>query len=191
MLAGANIPNHFGGYAGYDGIIRNITGYNGSSSNKRMLADADTAEYGCIAPDRGVATDSCRQANPVIRSLQRSIRVYRPRVRVVDEHDAVANEDSVLNRHARAEEAVTRDLAIGTDLHVSLNLHEWPNATAASDAAAIKVYKIRLIKNYVISERYVGRNHWRRSTFLWVSGDELKPLISSFWAKGSATLGDH
>jgi len=121
-----------------------------------MFANADPSQYRRVAPDRGIATNSGRQANPVLCGLQRPILVYGAGVHIVDKHDTVTYKDAVLDREARAEEAVTRDFAVCADFNISLNLYEWPDPGSASNPTAIKIHKIRLINHHIRSERHIG-----------------------------------
>ena len=67
----------------------------------------------------------------------------RPRIRVVDEHHAVADEDMVLDRDALADERVARDLAAPADRRVLLNLDERADLGLVADRAAVEVDELR------------------------------------------------
>ena len=63
----------------------------------------------------------------------------RARVEIVDEHDPVADEDLVLDRHALADERVALDLASGADHGVLLDLDEGADPGVVADLASIEV----------------------------------------------------
>src|SRR5262245_5234494 len=92
------------------------------------------------AADRGPFAHAGRDHRPVGLGLRLAIG-RGPRVEVVDEHDAVADEYLVLDRHALADERVARDLAPGADRGVLLNLHERPDPRVVADPAAVQVDK--------------------------------------------------
>src|SRR5207245_3052258 len=79
-----------------------------------------------------------------------------PRIGVVDEGDAVADEDVVLDRHAFTDESVTRNLAPPADLRILLDLDERPDLRFIADLAAVQVDELRELD--VPPELDVGRN---------------------------------
>jgi hypothetical protein len=139
-----------------------------------MFTDADPTHDRRVATNRGIATDSGRQANPVVRGLQRAIIIYGTRVRVIDKHDAVTYKDAVLDRDTRAEKAMARDLAVHPDLNIALNLYEWTDAGTPSNPAAIEVDKIGLMNDHIRSKRYVWRNHYRNLPFFRTIVEDLR-----------------
>src|SRR5439155_12265669 len=72
-------------------------------------------------------------------ALEAAVGARGTRVLVVDEHDAVTDEDLVLDRHAVAYERVALHLAAGADARAALNLDERPDARPVPDRAAVEV----------------------------------------------------
>src|SRR5881628_4173171 len=71
-----------------------------------------------------------------------------PGIAIVDERDAVADEDLILERHAFADEGVARDLAATADAGALLDLDEGPDLGAVADLAAVEVDE--LVEDHVL-----------------------------------------
>src|SRR5262249_60327050 len=82
-------------------------------------------------------------ALPVAARLELTGRRRRARVGVVDEGDAVADEDVILDRHALADEGVARDLAAPSDRRVLLDFDERADLGLVADLAPIQVDELR------------------------------------------------
>ena len=78
---------------------------------------------------------------PIGVGLQLSIRVGCSRIAVIDEGDAVPNENAFLQRDAFADESVAGNLATGPNFSSLLNLYERTNLGLIPDLAAVKIYK--------------------------------------------------
>ena len=76
---------------------------------------------------------------PVGFGLQLPVGGRGPRIAVVDEHHAVADEDVVLNRDAFADERMARDLAALADAGVLLDLDEGADLRFVADLATVQV----------------------------------------------------
>src|SRR5207237_6368675 len=98
---------------------------------------------------------------PVGGAAHRVVRIHRLREQVVDEHDAVAHEDAVANRHARADERVARNLAVPADDRARLDLDERADLRVVADRAAIQVHELRLRDGDAVAKDHVFRNHSR------------------------------
>jgi hypothetical protein len=61
---------------------------------------------------------------------------------VVDESDAVADENFVFDRHAFANETVTRDFAVAADARLFLNLDEGSDGGCIANLATIEIYEV-------------------------------------------------
>ena len=100
------------------------------------LADRHIGENGRAGADRRALLDDGVLDLPVIRGLQIPRGRRRPRVGVVDEDHAVADEDLVLDGHAFADEGVAGDLAAPPDAGVLLDLDEGADLGFVADRAA-------------------------------------------------------
>src|SRR5262249_32497409 len=76
---------------------------------------------------------------PVLVGLKPAVGPGGLRLAVVDEHDAVAHERPVLDRHAFADEGVALDLAAAADPGAALDLNERPDAGLVPDLAAVEI----------------------------------------------------
>src|ERR1022692_2609492 len=108
-------------------------------ANQGALADLYAAEDDCAAADRRPAPHDGSFQPPVTRGLQRSVVVGGAWTAVVDEDHTVSNKDLVLERDARADEAVAGDLAAVADENVPLDFHERTDTRVRADHAAVKV----------------------------------------------------
>src|ERR1700722_10086563 len=77
---------------------------------------------------------------PVAFALRRTVSGRRARITIVDEDDAVADEDLVLDRDAGAYKRVTRDFAAAPDFRVALNLDERAQPGVVTNLAAVQIY---------------------------------------------------
>src|SRR4029450_11236676 len=104
-----------------------------------VLADDDLRENRGTRSDRRPPPDERRFNGPVGLGLQRAAGRRRPRKRVVDERDAVADEHLILDRDAGADERVARDLAAPADRGVTLDLDERSDLRVVADRAAVEI----------------------------------------------------
>src|SRR5271170_3854365 len=90
---------------------------------------------------------------PILLGLQASFRGCCTRIRIIDEHNAMADEDVVFNLHTLANEGVTRYLAAPADSGVLLNFNERPYLGFVADFTSVQVDELReldpLAKLYV------------------------------------------
>src|SRR5207237_2781569 len=98
------------GVTGDDRIGGNVFSYDRARADYGALADLDAAEDGRVRADGCAAADDCRFELPVRFGLRRSVGACGAGAAVVDEHDAVADEDFVLDVDALADEGVARNL---------------------------------------------------------------------------------
>ncbi len=77
---------------------------------------------------------------PVAFGLRRTVSSGRARITIVDEDDAVADEDLVLNGDAGAYKRMTRDFAATPDLRVALNFDEGSEPAVVTNLAAVEIY---------------------------------------------------
>ena len=135
----ARLAYYFGRNAGHDGKRRHVLGHHSPCADDCALADRNTGQYRRVRSDRGALADACLDYLPVGLGLSRSVRVGRAGVNVVREHHAVPDEDLVLDRDPLADERVRRDLAMGADRCVLLNLDEGADLRLVTDLAAVKI----------------------------------------------------
>lgn len=94
---------------------------------------------------------------PVILCLQSAVD-GRTWIEVIDEHDAMPNEDVIVYGHSFADEAVRRNLAAISNDDVFLDLDKCANLRFIAQPAAIKIDEIGLKDLYAMAQDYVGRN---------------------------------
>src|SRR6185503_17261907 len=145
--------------AGDDGAGRNVLGYYSAGAHERAFANRHAAEDRRVAADRGAPRHPRFDQLPVRLGLQDAFAADGTRIRVVDEHHPVTDEDAVLDGDAVADEGVARDLAVGSDHGAALHLDEGADARVAADPAAVQVDQPRLWNRHVWTHLYVGRNH--------------------------------
>src|SRR5262245_4186088 len=121
----------------HHGIRRHVAGDDATGPNDGVLADDHSREDRCSRPDRRALSHERWLHLPVHLGLHVPCRGRRARVGRIDEGDTVPDEDVVLDRHALADEGMTRDLAPTADFGILLNLDERANLRAISDFAAI------------------------------------------------------
>src|SRR5208282_4565544 len=89
--------------------------------------------------NRSAFLDDCFLHFPIGFGLQTSASGRGARVRIVNEHHAVANENVVFDGHTFADEGVAGDLAAFTNRSVLLNLYKRANLGFIADFAAVEV----------------------------------------------------
>jgi hypothetical protein len=81
---------------------------------------------------------------------------------IVDEHDAVPNENLIVYSHTFANERMTLNFAQPADPHILLYLHEGTDASAITYDATVKVSKS--IDDHVLTYYYIVSDAYR---FVW------------------------
>ena len=114
-----------------------ISGDHAAGADDGAFADGDAAEDGGIGAERSPCFDDRGNDLPVGFGLQAAAFGSGAGVEVVDEHDAVADEDLVLNGHALADEGVALDLAVPADGGVFLDLDKGADLGAVADGATV------------------------------------------------------
>jgi predicted O-methyltransferase YrrM len=102
-------------------------------------ADSDPTHDHCAGTKGCAALHHRRQEPPVLFAQELATLVGRPRSFVVDEEDAVADEDLVPDLDAVADERVALDLAAGADFRAALDLHKRADPGAVTNPAAVKI----------------------------------------------------
>ena len=87
----------------------------------------------CASLDQGSSDNSSPPRSEV------RLGVRRPRIAVVDESDAVSDEDAGFDGHAFADEGVARDLAALADLRALLDFDEGADLRFVADLAAVEI----------------------------------------------------
>src|SRR3989441_2689849 len=153
---GGDIPQESRWIAGHDGTSRYVAGDDTAGPDDGILPDDHVREDRCPGPDRRAFPHQRCLDLLVVPGLKSPSRGRRPRVGVVDEGDAVADENVVLNRHAFADEGVARNLTPPAGLRILLDLDERPDLRLVADLAAVQVDELR--KFDVLPQLDVGRN---------------------------------
>src|SRR5207247_5811005 len=130
------------------------------------LADRHTAKNGRVAADARASFHGGRHDGPIGISLHRAFVGHRPRVSVVNEIDAVADEDFVFDRDASTDKAVARQFAVAADAGAFLDFDERADLCPVTDFAAVEVDEV--VDDYVPAELNV------RSDYAELSGHGLE-----------------
>src|SRR5947209_16635468 len=101
---------------------RNDACDDGACTDRRRLTDPHVPEDHSAGTDRSAPFDRGALQRPVPVGLELPGRGDGAWMLVVDEDDAMTDEDLVVNLHTRADERVTLDLAAFTDRDIALNL---------------------------------------------------------------------
>jgi hypothetical protein len=120
-------------------VGRDISGHHAAGADDGVFADGDAAEDGGVGAKRSPCLDDRGNDLPVGLGLQTAAVAGGSGVEVVDEHDAVADEDIVLNGHALADKGVALDLAVSADGGVFLDFDKCADLAAFANRAAVKV----------------------------------------------------
>src|SRR5688572_1835811 len=140
---GADGAQHSCRVAHYNGVGRHVARDDAPGTDDRALADRHVAKHGGARSDRGALFDYGVFHFPVGGGLQLARSRGGPRVRVVDEHHAMADEDLILDGHAFTDERMARDLAAAADAGVFLDFDEGADFGFVADVAAVEVDELR------------------------------------------------
>src|SRR5262249_17742188 len=133
------LAKRLGWVAGHGLPWGDVPRHHGPGADRCLAADSHAAEDRRAGADRGTVLDDGPQHLPLAGAEQTPLRAARARPLVVDEDDAVADEDAVADLHPVADEGVTLDLAAGADPGTRLDLDESPDLGAGADPAAVEV----------------------------------------------------
>jgi len=134
-----DITQEFGWVPHHNAVRGNVFGDNAARPYNGVLPNADVGE------NRGSGANRCSLLDyglldlPVGFGLQIPVGGSGPRIAVVDEHNAVADEDVILDRDAFADESVARDLAAFTDSCILLDLDKRANLRFIADLTTVQV----------------------------------------------------
>ena len=116
---------------------------NAAGADDGVFTDGDSAEDGGIGADGGTffvwLSDTTSQSDSVLKSAGICGGTW---VKVVGEHDAVADEDFVFDGDAFADEGVALDLAVFADGGVFLYFDEGADLGIVADGAAVEVDEV-------------------------------------------------
>src|SRR5437870_597152 len=151
------IPSH-------NRIVGHVAGHDAAGSDDGILPDDHVRQDRRPGPDRRAFPHQRCLDLPIHLGLEFPRRSCRPRIGVVDEDDAVADEDVVLDCHAFTDEGVARNLALPADLRIFLDLDERPDLCSVADLAAVEIDELRELD--VLPQLDVGRHvegfvHWQ------------------------------
>ena len=121
------------------GSRRDVARDDGAGADEGARADTNPAEDHGTRADRRPALDDGRSNSQSSAVCSSPAVVRRGRALVVDEHDAVPDEDLVLDRDAVADERVALDLAARADRGAALDLDERADSRVVADRAAVEV----------------------------------------------------
>src|SRR3989454_11105979 len=153
---GGDVPQESRWVAGHDGTGRHVAGDDAAGPDDGILPDDHVREDCRPGPDRRAFPHHSFLDLPVLLCLEFPRRSRRPWIGVVDEGDAVANEDVVLDCHAFTDEGVAGNLAPPAHLRILLDLDERPDLRFVADLAAVQVDELRELN--VLPQLDVGRN---------------------------------
>src|SRR5579871_2681826 len=121
---------------------RYVAGNHRSGADQRSFADRDAAHDDGAAADRRAPADHRTLHQPILAALERSVAVGGARHAVVDEDYAMADENPVFNRHARADEGMRGDLAAPADPRVRLHFDERADPGLIPDLASVEIDEV-------------------------------------------------
>lgn len=131
--------------------------HDGSRPNESAFANGhagkndNAATNGCAVPySRGNHV-------PVGLSLQVSV-CSGAWIKIVDEQNAMSDEDVIFDCDSLANETVRGDLAPAPDTGILLNLDEGPDPGIVAHSAAVQIDEIRLKDLHSVAQYYVGGN---------------------------------
>ncbi len=145
-----------GGIAGDCSIGRNIFGDHSPGAHRCLLANREAAKNYRAAADAGPALDDGGHRFPISLCLQIPSLVCGSRKLVIDENDAVPDEDFIFNRDGFADKTVTRYFAVTPYPRVLLNLDESSDFGSVTNFAAVEIYEV--INNDIAPEFYIRRD---------------------------------
>src|SRR6266436_7322453 len=136
-----DVTENFCGITGNNCVRRNILSDYTACANDGVFADHH------ICQDRGPRTyrgplfyDSSLNG-PILFGLQFTVRGDRTWIAVVDECDAMTDENAILNIDTFTDKRVTGDFAILSNSGVFLNFDEGANLCVIADFTAVEVDK--------------------------------------------------
>src|SRR5712672_2537356 len=91
-----DVTENFCGVAGNNCVRRNILGDYTACANDSVFADHNISEDRGSRTYRGSLFYDCSLDSPILFGLQFTVRVYRTWIAVIDECDAVTDENTVL-----------------------------------------------------------------------------------------------
>src|SRR4029078_11147717 len=147
---------HLCGVANDDCVCRDVVRHGAPGADQRAFTDRDVCEDGGSRSDGGASHHACGFDRPVLLRLQFAVGRGCSRERVVDEHDAMADEDVVFDGHPLADECVAGDLASPADPRVLLYFDECADLRLVADLEAVEVDELR--KTDAVSKLDVRRD---------------------------------
>src|SRR6185503_7754999 len=118
------IRNYSRRIAGHDGPRRNISGNDSPRADDRTLANCNAAQNGGVAANASLGSHDRGNYFPINFGLQPAAFSGCARIFIVDENDAMADENFVLNRDAFTDKAMRGNFAVAADARTFLNLDE-------------------------------------------------------------------
>src|SRR5712691_7097947 len=153
---GREVPQDLRRIARDDGVRRHVARNGAAGAHDGVFADDHVRQNRRPRADRRTAPHGGRLDFPVELRLELARRGRRARIGVVDERDAVPDEDLILDGDAFADERVARNLAATAHLRVLLDLDERADFGFVANLAAVQVDE--LPKRDVVPQLDVRRN---------------------------------
>jgi hypothetical protein len=125
-----------------------------SCANHCTLSNFNTPQYGSIGADRSTLADISFYERPVCFGLHAAIRIGASWKHIVDEHDSVANEYSIIDCNPIAYERMAGDFAVSSDIYSFLHFSKGADFSSVSNAATIEVDKIKY--PYLLTYLYIS-----------------------------------
>src|SRR5690606_22333301 len=138
-------------------------------AHKSAFAYGDAWQDGGVGANGDAVFDHGWHYVPVRVRLRKSVAACGAWVNVVGEHDAVADEDTVTNGHAFADEGVAGNLAVAADSGILLDFDEGANACAGADAATVKVDKIGVGNDHAFVQLDIRCDHAAPQSLSWIA----------------------
>jgi len=156
----ADIANDAGGHTGNDRKRGDVFRENCARAHQCAFANSDARQDRRVAPNRGVVPDVRLDHLPIRLRLQAAIGIYGSGVQIVNEHNAMPDENTVAYRDAGANKSVAGDLAIRADLRITLYFNESADLGSVTDRAAVQVYQVRLEDLHIAAQHNIDGDHW-------------------------------
>src|SRR5215469_14924401 len=136
-----------------DGVCGDVLRYDRAGTDDCVFTDGHVGQYCGAGTYRGTSADARSFDFPVGFGLQLAVRSCA-RVRVVDEHNTVADKHVVFNINAFADKRVARDLTIAADRGVLLNFDKCTDLRVSPNGTAVEIDEFRQFD--IFTETYIS-----------------------------------
>ena len=143
-------PDYARRVSGDDRVGRDVFCDHAAGTDDGVFANRDAAHDGGVGAKRRAFFDHGGNDLPIGFGLQAAVFGCSLGIFVVGEHDAVTDEDLVLDGDALADEGMALNLAVPADDGIFLDFDEGADLGAVADGAAVEVDEI--VQLNVLSE---------------------------------------